>query len=142
MKFKTNVGQIRHTDNGIVATVKSSAALSYGDVVIIDTTNDSVTEGMPSVKTTTSADSALVCGVISQVGGIPAGGVGDMTVFGLADVNTATATSNFAAGAALTTSATAGAAADGTETLLNLLGKVWYSPNDTTKQLLAWINVL
>ena len=142
MQFTTSVGAFRHIDNGIVMSVKSALALKYGDVVIYDQTNDVAAEGYPSVATTTSADSAYVAGVVCSPGGIAAGGVGEIGVFGLFDVNTATATTNFANGAALTTSTTAGAAADGTETLLNHLGKVAKTTNDTTKQLLAWINVL
>lgn len=143
MKFLTAVAAKKHVEHAVTMTVKAAAgALNYGDIVIIDTTNDDTTNGLPCVKTTTSADSALVCGVISQPGGIALNGVGEMTLMGLAVVNTATASSNFAAGAALTTSTTAGAAADGTETLLNLLGKVWYSPNDTTTTVVAWVNVL
>lgn len=142
MKLKTSVGQLVHTDHGIVMTVKSALALAYGDIVIYDQTNNDTTTGIPSVQTTTSADSVNVAGVVVSPGGIAAGGVGEIMVFGFADVNTATATSNFAAGAALTTSTTAGAAADGTETLLCHFGKVHYSPNDTTTVLVAWVNVL
>lgn len=142
MKFNTAVGAFRHTDHGIVMTVKSALALNYGDIVIYDQTNNDTTTGIPSVQTTTTADSVNVAGVVCSRAGIPAGGVGEIMVFGFADVNTASATSNFAAGAALTTSTTAGAAADGTETLLCHFGKVHYSPNDTTTVLVAWVNVL
>lgn len=142
MKMKTQTGQFKHTDHGIVLTVKSALALNYGDIVIYDQTNNDVTAGMPSVQTTATADSVNVAGVVCSPGGIAAGGVGEIMVLGFADVNTASATSNFAAGAALTTSTTAGAAADGTETLLCHFGKVHYSPNDTTTVLTAWVNVL
>lgn len=142
MKFRTSVGATVADDHNITMTVKADAgALNYGDVVVIDATNNDVKTGVPSVKTIASADSTIVCGVISQVGGIPKGGVGDMTVFGIAEVNVASATSNFVAGATLTTSTTAGAAATGTPTVASILGKVWYSPNDTTTVLFAWINV-
>ena len=142
MHFKTSVGAFRHTDNGITLAVKSVLALKYGDIVIYDQTNCSATDGMPSVQTTTSADSVNVAGVVCSPAGIAAGGVGEIVVLGFADVNVASATTNFAAGAALTTSTTAGAAADGTETLLCHFGKVHYSPNSTATQLLAWVNVL
>lgn len=140
MKLKTSVGQIKLTDHGIVQTVKAAAAVKYGDVVIIDTANNDPTTGYLSVATTASADSALVCGVITQLGGIAAGGVGDMMVMGFADVNVVSA--SHAVGSALTTSTTAGSADDGTETLLNLLGKVAYTAGGTVTSVIAWINVL
>ena len=144
MQIETSVGAFQHEGNGISMTVKATAgALNYGDIVIIDATNDDVTDGIPAVKTLAGADSALVCGVVCSPGGIEKGGVGKIGVMGLFRVNTATDSTNFAAGAALTTSATAGKAADGAETLLNLLGKVWYSPNVAAKSYVtAWINVL
>lgn len=142
MQFEKSTGIYQHAGNGITVTVKSALALNYGDIVIWDQTNDTASDGLPSVATTTSADSAFVAGVVSSPGGILAGGVGEIGVFGLFDVNTATATSNFANGAALTTSTTAGKAADGTETLLCHFGKVAKTTNNTTTQLLAWVNVL
>jgi len=139
MKFTTSVGAIKAVNHGIVMTCKFSTATAYGDVVVIDVANSVVTEGMQTVKTLAGADSILVCGVCCTVGGVLAGGVGEVGMAGLFDVNTETATSNFAAGVALTNSATAGKAADGVETPLNLLGKVWFSPNNTTTQLTALI---
>lgn len=142
MKFAIATGNFKHSPNGLVLTVKSALALNYGDIVIWDQTNDTASDGLPSVATTDSADSAYVAGVVCSPGGIAAGGVGEIGVLGLFDVNTASATSNFANGAALTTSTTAGAAADGTETLLCHFGKVAKTTNNTTTQLLAWVNVL
>jgi hypothetical protein len=142
MKLNIQTGAYQLEGDGITKTVKSALALNYGDVVVIDSTNLDPATGMLSVATLASADSALVIGVVASPGGIAAGGVGEIGTHGFFRVNTASASTNFAAGAALTTSATAGKAADGTETLLNLLGKVAYSPNSTAAYVIAFVNVL
>lgn len=52
----------------IFAVNKSGGALARGDVVVLDTTNTGASGTTPSVTTTTTQDSPLVCGVIENGG--------------------------------------------------------------------------
>lgn len=52
----------------ISAINKSGGTLARGDVVILDITNTGVAGTTPSVKTTTTQDDPLVCGVVEKGG--------------------------------------------------------------------------
>jgi hypothetical protein len=141
MNLKTMTAQLLHTDHAMVITVKNystSVTLAYGAVVIKDATNDDLTQAMPGVAVTTSADLTTVCGVICEPGGIAPGATGRMVVYGFADVTVVSG--SYAAGAYLGTSTTSGAAATGTYARGSGLGTVWGNAGGTVTTTVAFIH--
>lgn len=138
MKMKTQTGQIFQKDHGIVMTVKNygTSDLADGSVLIIDETNNDTTQSMMAVKTTTSADATTVVGVANGI--IPAGGVGEMTVFGMAKVLMVSAT--YAAGDYVGSSTTAGSGAKGTYARGSNIGKVITGGTNVTS-VTAFVNI-
>jgi len=149
MNLLQMTGQILQTGHQLVITVRNYAtsAIPYGSIVILDATNNDTTQAMLGVKTTTSADSTIVCGVICEPGGIPAApastappwSTGRMCVYGLADV--LVVSGSYSAGAYLGTSTTAGSAATGTFATGSKLGKVWANAGGTVTTTIAFISL-
>lgn len=140
MKFKTMVGQYFQVQHSLVIAVKNystSVTINYGDILIIDTSNNDSTQSLMAVARTGSADSTLVVGVCCQVGGLAPLAMGDMCVYGFADVNVVSG--SYSAGAYLGTSTTSGSAATGTYANGSALGKVLYNAGGTVTTTVAQI---
>jgi hypothetical protein len=90
MKFKTMVGQFKTTQHGLTMMIKASGALLYGDIVTMTGTTQDSTLGT-LVGTKSAADSIALLGVVSELGGIADGALGEITVYGVADCNMASA---------------------------------------------------
>lgn len=101
-----------------VYNAEASTTLDVGDVVVWDI-GSSTGDNDNYVKSTTTADTALVAGVIYGAD-IAAGGVGNMVVHGVVDVDSLTTSMNTVGGLACTS--TTGGSAKTCDTQANAFG--------------------